>query len=83
MMLSECYVGIRGKISNEMGKEAVVTFSLYPNPGDSASGYCRVSDGSNALYELFDSGTKARLFSDELEVTILLTSEDSFRVIQD
>ena len=84
-MFSKSYVGVRGKISDEEGKETAVTFSLYPNYDvlgmEWHDGLCRVSDGSDALRDLFDSGNLVRLSSGELDVSILLTSTGTFRVI--
>jgi hypothetical protein len=81
-MITECYIGVRGTISNGMGKETPVTFSIYPNLGKAADGFCRVSEESNVLHELFDSGNNLHLYGEELDATILLTSEGTFRVIE-
>jgi len=72
-----------------MGKETVVTFSLYCNQEynlgktglEWANGLCRVSEESSILLELFDSGNAVRLSSDVLDATIFLTSAFAFRVI--
>jgi len=80
-MPTKSYVGEQGMISNEHGVETVVTFSLYPNSGKTAGGFCRVSDGSEFLHELFDSGNVVRLSSGKLDVPIVLTSGSTFRVI--
>lgn len=84
-MFFESYVGVQGTISDGKGKTTVVTFSLYPNsdaPGTGwTDGLCRVSDESNVLHELFYSGHAILLFKDDLEVTILLTSEYTFTVV--
>ena len=76
-MTTEHYIGARGIIFNRSGMETPVTFSLYP---DTADGFCRVSDGSNALSELYNSGNKVRLYGKNLDVTIVLTSDYTFRV---
>ena len=77
-MITECHVGVRGVIFHGGGLETPVTFSLYP---DTADGFCRVSDESNVLQELYNSGNKVRLYGKELDVTIMLTSEYTFRVM--
>jgi hypothetical protein len=87
--LSQLFLGVSGKISDGMGKETVVTFSLYCNQEynlgstglEWADGLCRVSEESSILLELFDSGNAVRLSSDDLDATIFLTSADAFRVI--
>jgi hypothetical protein len=87
--LSQMFLGVSGKISDGMGKEIAVTFSLYCNQEynsgktglEWADGLCRVSEESSTLLELFDSGNVVRLSSDELHATIFLTSADAFRVI--
>ena len=80
-MITGSHIGVRGIISNGRGLETPVTFSLYPNSDETADGFCRVSDESNVLYELFNSGKHMRLCGDKLDVMIVLTSEGTFRVI--
>ena len=84
-MISDPYVGVRGKISNGNGKDVAVTFSLYPNsdvPGlEWVNGLYRTSNESNLLHELFYSGNTLLLSGDKLEALILLTSDYTFLVI--
>ena len=85
----QSFIGLCGRISDGIGKESRVTFSLYPyqkfvngESGEvSANGLCRVSDGSSVLGEFFNAGNPLFLSSDELEAKVHLTSSDTFVVI--
>jgi hypothetical protein len=85
----ESFVGMKGMISNGKGTETDVTFSLYCSqvykygePVDVvADGFCRVSNESDVLDELFNDGTAVFLSSDGLEADIKLTSPGAFTVI--
>jgi len=69
-----------GRIHAGKDRTICVTFSVYEKL-QSVYGFCRVSDGSNVLHELFIAGAPVLLTSPELEATIRLTAIHSFEVI--
>jgi hypothetical protein len=84
----QAFVDKCGTLNDGTGHDIDVTFSLYryrevvlgiPRK-KAARGFCRISDGSSALEELFDAGTALHLSSEELDATIRLTSSSSFIV---
>lgn len=77
-----------GRIRLAGGNEIEVTFSFYQyqeigfgaSGRKSASGCCRVSDGSDVLTRVFEAGLPVRLVGANVEAEIRLTAPYSFQV---